>query len=283
VPYAGVPFSDVARLRQNPDRVFEPKGYSYNAQIYFVECNLRRPYLSDVRVRQAIADAIDKQGLVKTVWYDVSQPVDGPIPPSLTRYYTKDKPDYPFDPAKAEKLLDEAGYPRQANGVRFSITLDLSPSADAFVSAGDYIRQNLKKIGIEIRPTSSDVLTYLRKVYTNYDFDLTLQGYSALLDPEIGLTRIFWSKGASPGVPYVNASGYASPTTDKIIESYQRELDGEKRVALFHDFQRVVMTDLPLIPIMDAPFFTFYNRRVHGLDLNPDGARSSFKNVWLTH
>jgi len=283
VPYAGVPFSDVARLRQNPDLVFEPRGYSYNAQIYFVECNLRRPYLSDVRVREAIAYAIDKRGLVKTVWYDVSQPADGPIPPTLTRYYTRDKPDYPFDPAKAEALLDEAGYPRGAHGMRFSITLDLSPSADAFVAAGDYIRQNLKRIGIDVRPINSDGPTYLRKVYTNYDFDLTLQGYSALLDPEIGLTRIFWSKGVSPGVPYVNASGYANPATDKIIEAYQRELDGEKRVALFHDFQRVVMADLPLIPIMDAPFFTFYNRRIRGLDLNPDGARSSFKNVWIAH
>lgn len=281
LPFAGVPFSDVARLREDPSLVFEQRGYSYNAQVYFLAFNLRRDFVSNLKVRQAIAHAVDKQGLVDTVWYGVSQPVDSPIPPSLSTYYAKNKPEYPLDPAAAERLLDEAGFPRKADGTRFAIGLDLSPSADAFVPAGEYLRQNLKKVGIDVKPIASDPPTYLKRVFTDYDFDVEIQGFSVLLDPEMGLTRLLWSKGASPGVPYVNAWGYASPEMDRIIEGYQREVEPQRRVELFQEMQRAVLTDLPLVPLMDAPFFTLYNARVHGLDFDPDGARSSFKNVWL--
>ncbi|CAN5410048.1 ABC transporter substrate-binding protein [soil metagenome] len=281
VPYAGVPFSDVARLRKDPNLVFESRGYSYNAQIYFFDFNQRRPITGNLKVRQAIAHAVDKQGLINTVWYGLSKPVDGPVPPSLSRYYTDDKPKYAYDLAAAEKLLDEAGYPKQANGVRFTLTADLSPSADAFVPAGEFLRQNLKKVGIELKPLSNDGPTYLRKIFTNYDYDINIQGYSVLFDPEMGLTRLLWSKGVSKGVPYVNASGYNSPAMDKVIEGFQREVDPAKRVKLFHELQRIELADLPLLPIMDAPFFTLYNRKVHGLDFEPDGARSSLKDVWL--
>ncbi|MEC5386425.1 ABC transporter substrate-binding protein [Uliginosibacterium sp. H3] len=282
LPYAGVPFSDVARLRKDPNLVFDSRGYAYNSQIYFFDFNQRRPITGNVKVRQAIAHAIDKQGLINTVWYGLSQPVDGPIPPSLTKYYTTDKPKYPYDLAKAEKLLDEAGYPKKADGIRFSLTADLSPSADAFVPAGEYIRQNLKKIGIDLKPISNDPPAYLKKVFTDYDYDINIQGYSVLFDPEMGLTRLLWSKGASKGVPYVNAGGYNNPAMDKVVEGYQRETDPAKRVKLFHELQRIELADLPLLPIMDAPFFTLYNKRVHGLDFNPDGARSSFRDVWLS-
>ena len=281
LPYSGVPFSDVERLKKEPSLAFEDRGYSYNAQIYFVEFNLRRPIVQQQKVRQAIGHAINRKGLVDTVFYGVTDPVDGPIPPGLPAFYTKDKPAYAYDPARAEKLLDEAGLPRKADGKRFSLTLDLSPSNDAFVQAGEYIRQNLAKVGIDLRPISSDAPTYLKKIFTNYDFDLLIQGYSVLQDPEMGLTRVVWSKAVSPGVPYVNASGYASAETDRIIDAYRTELDPEKRVALFHDLQRQINTDLPLLAIMNAPFFTFYNKRVHGLDTRPDGARGSFRDVWI--
>lgn len=282
LPFAGVPFSDVARLRQQEDLAFEQRGYSYNAQIYYLMFNLKRPTTGNLKVRQAFAHAVNKQGLIDTVWYGLSSPADGPIPKSLKRFYTQEKPAYAYDPALAERLLDEAGFPRKENGIRFSLQLDLSPSSNAFVQAGEYLRQNLLKVGIDLRPISSEPSTYLKKIWTNYDYDVIINGFSTLFDPEMGLTRQFWSKAVSPGVPYISATGYVSEETDRIIEAYQRELDPAKRAQLFHDLQRVTMTDLPLLPVMDAPFFTFYNKRVHGLDLDPDGGRSSFKNVWMS-
>ncbi len=281
LPFAGVPFSDVERLRQRPDLVYEPRGYSYNAQIYYLMFNLKRPETGNLKVRQAFAHAVDKQGLINTVWYGLSEPANGPVPASLTRFYTDDKPTYAYDPALAEKLLDEAGYPRKANGVRFSLQLDLSPSSNAFVPAGEFLRQNLRKVGIDLRPVSSEPSTYLKKVWTDYNYDVIINGFSTLFDPEMGLTRQFWSKAVSPGVPYISATGYASDETDRIIEAYQSELDPAKRVEQFHELQRLTLRDLPLLPVMNAPFFTFHHARVQGLDVGPDGSRSSFRNAWL--
>ena len=281
LPYSGVPFSDVARLRQRPELVFDTRGYDYSAQIYVVEFNLRRPFVEQQKVRQAIAHAIDKQGLINTVWYGVTKPVSGPIPPGLKQFHTDDKPVYHFDTAKAEKLLDEAGLPRKANGERFAITFTPSPSTEAYAGAAEFIRQNLQRVGITLNIVRTDGPTYIRKIYTDYDFDMLIQGYSVLLDPELGLTRILWSKGASKGVPYVNASNYANAKVDAVIEGYQRETDPEKRRKLFHGLQRLVNADLPLLPLMDAPFFTFHSKKLRGLEATPDASRGSLKNVWL--
>lgn len=280
-PFGAVPLSDVARLRKLPGLAFETRGYSYNAQLFFFQFNLRRPNVDNVKVRQAIAHALDKKGLIDTVWHGVAEPADSVIPRSVPAFYALDKPTYAFDLRKAERLLDEAGLPRKANGTRFSVTIDLSVNGDEFALAGEYIRQNLGRVGIEVRPVLTDQASFLKRVWTDYNFDILFQGFSILMDPEMGLTRMVWSKAASPGVPNVNASGYASPQVDRLIEAYGKELNASRRVAQFHELQRVLLTDLPLLPVMDAPYFTFYSRRVQGLDLRPDGARSSFKDVWL--
>ncbi len=282
LPFAGVPFSDVARLRARPDLAFDQRGYAYNAQIYYVAFNLKRAPFDNVKVRQAIAHALDKQGLINTVWYGLSQPADGPVPKALSRFFTNDKPKYAFDRRKAEQLLDEAGLPRKEGGIRFSFELELSPSGDAFVPAGEYIRQNLRAVGIDVRPKASEPSSYLKKVWTNYEFDAIVNGFSTLFDPEMGLTRLYWSKAVSPGVPYITAWGYENAEIDKVIEGYQKESDDGKRVKLFHQLQQIALRDLPLIPIMDAPFFTLYSKKLHGIDFGPDGSRSSFRDAWLS-
>ncbi len=281
LPYAGVPFADVARLRQNPALRFQTEGYEYSAQIYVIEFNLRRPHVDQVKVRQAIAHAIDRQRLIDTVWYGLSRPAAGHIPAALTQFYTSDKPEYPFDPARAEALLDEAGLPRQADGMRFRLTFTPSPSTEAYAHAAEFIRQNLQRVGIGVSFERHDGPTYIRKIYTDYDFDMLIQGYSVMLDPEMGLTRIIWSKGASRGVPYVNASGYAQPETDRIVEAYQTEIDPARRREHFHALQRQLGKDLPFIPILDAPFFTFHQARVRGLTTLPDASRSALTEAWL--
>ncbi|THT98097.1 ABC transporter substrate-binding protein [Lampropedia puyangensis] len=282
VPFSGIPFSDVERIKQNKSLRVTTNGYAYNAQIYYFEINTRKGPLAHLKVRQAFAHAFDKQALVDTVFYGLSQTADSIIPQDATRYYLKDGlPRYDFDPAKAERLLDEAGFPRKENGVRFSLTINLSPSSDRFPFAAELLRQNLKRVGVDLQPITSDVATYLRTVYTDYQFDSLFQPYATMLDPEMGLTRLFWTPAAQPGVPYSGASGYSDPATDRLVEQYQKEVDPDKRAGYFHDLQRNVLSQLPVIPLMEAPFFTVYNTRLHGLDERPDGSRSAYTNAWL--
>ncbi|MGQ4274657.1 ABC transporter substrate-binding protein [Terrihabitans sp. B22-R8] len=280
-PYDAVPLGDVARLKEDPSLGFESRGYDYHSQFYLLDSNLRHPILSKPQVRKAIAHAIDKHALIDTVWYGLGKPSTGPIPSSVKTYYTPDVERYDFDPKRAESLLDEAGYPRGAGGSRFAINLDFTSVGDVTANSAEYIRQSLKRIGIDVTLNNLDDPSYLKKVYKDYDFDLNLLQISPLADPQMGLFRLYWTKAQAPGVPYVNASGYSSPRTDAIIEAIRIEANPEKRVALFHDLQRVAMDDLPLLPLFEMQHFTFFNKKVRGLNTAPDGVLSSLKTVWI--
>lgn len=276
-----VPFADIERVRKLPNLKVESRGYEWNAKYYFLEFNLRNPILADIRVRRAFAHAIDRQGLADTVWFGLVTPATGPIPSSAKAFYTADVPTYAFDPKEAERLLDEAGYKRGANGVRFSINQDFQPFNENFRKTAEYIRQNLKRVGVEVNVRSQDLGAFVRRVYGSYDFDINTGQFSVFIDPELGLLRQFWSKSIAPGIPWTNASGYADPGTDKVIEAIKSAADPEQRVALFHELQRRVQRDLPVLPLLELKQFTVYNTRVRGVSVRPDGAMSSLKDIWL--
>lgn len=281
VPFAGIPFADISRLKQNPQLAFDSRGYSYAAQTYFLAFNLRNKYLAQQKVRQAFAHAIDRQRLIDTVWYGQSKPEYSVIPASLTRYFTNDIPHYDYDIAKGNQLLDEAGFKKGPDGSRFTLRLYSDPASSQALLVGEFLRQSLSKLGVTLQYIPLDNATFTKRIYTDYDFDVVFQGWGIMLDPQMGLTRVYDSSAQQAGVPYANAFAYSNPQMDDIIHRYQREVDPQKRVAEFHEFQRLAMTDLPLIPVMQAPFFTAYNRKLHGIDFSPAGAHSGFRNAWL--
>ncbi|MFF7710879.1 ABC transporter substrate-binding protein [Pseudomonas sp. NPDC007930] len=280
-PYNPIPLADVQRIKALPDLVVDTHGYEWQAPYYFIEFNLRRPALAKLQVRQAIAQAIDRQGLIDTVWYGFGKVADSPIVSSVARFHAPGLPQYPYDPAKAEQLLDAAGYPRQANGVRFSITLDHQPFNDTFANTDEYIRQNLKRVGIEATVRNQDLPSFLRKVYGEYDFDINGGQFSGYSDPQMGVLRQYTSSTIKAGIPWVNASNYRNPEMDALIEQIQQQGEGPQRVASFQRFQRIAQTDLPVLPLFEMRNFSVYSKRLGGVSQAPDGALSSLKNVWL--
>ena len=281
-PFDPVPLSDVKRISALPNLAVTLDGYAWQSAFVFLEFNLRNPILQKLKVRQAIAHAIDKQALVNTVWYGLGKPSTGPIPSSLKAFYTADGvPQYNFDVAKAEKLLDEAGYPRKADGVRFKLNQEYQNFHEAFKNNAEFIRQALKRVGIEVEVRNRDIAGHLKAVYTDHDFDINTGRWVPTLDPEVGSFRHYWTKAIAPGVAWTNASGYSNPKFDKLIESIQVEPNAKKRTELFHQFQRLAETDLPVIPLFEQANFGVYNKSVHGLSKAPDAALSSLKNVWL--
>ncbi|MNV70874.1 Oligopeptide-binding protein OppA precursor [compost metagenome] len=183
--------------------------------------------------------------------------------------------------AKAEKLLDQAGYPRKADGVRFKLNQEYQNFHEAFKNNAEFIRQALKRVGIEVEVRNRDIAGHLKAVYTDHDFDISTGRWVPTLDPETGSFRHYWSKAIAPGVAWTNASGYTNPKFDQLIESIRVEPDTRKRSALFHQFQRLAQTDLPVIPLFEQANFGVYNKSLHGLSKAPDAALSSLKNAWL--
>ncbi|RWR27691.1 ABC transporter substrate-binding protein [Sinirhodobacter populi] len=275
--YDPVAYSDLDRIKEIPFLQIETRGYDWQSQVRLIEFNLRNPILADLRVRQAIAHAIDKQGLIDTVVNGYAIPAVSPVP-SPSPYHSTDVQHYDLDRAKAEALLDEAGHPRGADGVRFKLRID----REAFsvpILVSEYIRQSLKPVGIEIDIVSRDNASFLKAVYTDFDFDINNINISTYLEPQIGLPRLYWSKAAKQGVSYVNASGYVNAELDKVIEDLQFELDVEKRKALFTRFQQIAQTDLPILPLFEVQHFSLINKKVSGVPVVPEGFNASLKSV----
>jgi peptide/nickel transport system substrate-binding protein len=238
--------------------------------------------LAKLEVRQAIAHAINRDLIARLVWNGYATAARSPVSRQAGNAQAKSLPEYRYDPAAANALLDKAGYPRINGGSRFSVRLDWVPLGESNLLAAQLIKQQLAAVGINAEIRSADFATYIKQVYADYDFDLNLMLYTPTHDASIGLDRFYSSKGAVKGTPFVNAGGYASPSMDGILAAADNEPDPGKRKALLDAFQRKAMEDLPFVPILDLSYVTVRSARVHGLMDSPEGIRGNFADVWLS-
>lgn len=268
-----IPLSDVERFRKLPQVVVDTRAWPYvgnHAQIYF---NFDSPPFKDRAVRQAVAQAISVQALVKSVWYGLGTPSASPIG-KASPFHDPAIPFYRFDPRAAEAALDGAGYRRKADGIRFTVRLLYNPFNDR--RAADYVRQALGRIGIRADLQSYDFATYVTKAYTERAFDMVVENLTNIFDPTLGVQRIFWSKNFKLGLPFSNAPHYANPEVDRLLEAAAVEPDPQRRKQLFSDFQKLVHADVPSIEIGADPTITIAHRRVQNYAPGGEGIRGSF-------
>ena len=270
-----IPLNEVKRFQDSPDFVVETRGTELNNSLDILECNLRSGPLAKVEVRQALLHAIDRDLMLNTVWYGLAEVLTGPVPRTIPKFYTDQVPAYPHDTAKAEQLLDAAGFPRGADGTRFKLRLIAPAIGDTYDRAGQFLSQQFRRIGVALDLRSVDVPTFIRTVYGEYDFDLSMFPSSVTADPSIGSHRFFHSKAVNKGTPFVNASGYANPEMDKVLDAAGTEIDPAKRAALFHDFQRIAMEDLPILPLVRPIYVTVASARVKHFMNGPEGMRGT--------
>jgi len=276
-----VAYGDLDRLRAAGKLVFETKGYEYNNNVNGLEFNLDAPSLSKLPVRQAITHAIDTAAICKTIYYGTFVPCAAPIAPILAQYHSPEPSPYPFDIAKAEKLLEDAGYPRGADGTRFHMIFDVSPTTEEGRRLGDFLRASLARVGIALQVRLADYGSYIKRVYTTRDFDMCVTGFSNLYDPSVGVQRVYWSKNIIKGVPFSNTSYYRNPRVDELLEAAAIETDPVKRRAEFLEFQHIVMHDAPDINIGVPHWITIYNKRVQGHSITADGIEGNLANAYI--
>jgi peptide/nickel transport system substrate-binding protein len=277
---------DVARLEKLPYIAVTSKGYAMQSPIVGLDINTRKPPFDNVKVRQAIAYAVDRKFVIDNIWFGFGVPATGPISSNFKAngLYTADVKNYnvPDGIAVANKLLDEAGFPRGADGTRFSIVHDITPYGEEWRRYGEYVQQQLAKIGIKATLRYEDVPTWLRRVYTNYDYQLTNNWVQTLADPVIGVHRFYHSNSLKPGTIFVNDSGWHTPETDSLMDRAAVEPDVKKRAELYHELQKKVVEASPLVWVMELNFVTVYNKKLHDFLVSPLGLYSSFARAWLS-
>jgi len=244
------PPADIARVRRLPGVAATPST-GFTASLAAFEFNLDKPWFKDVRVRQAFAHAIDRDFLLRNVWYGYGTVADSPVPASLTPFHAEGLPAHPYDLAKAERLLDAAGWRRGANGQRFAITHDPLPIGQTYRRAAEAIRASLAKIGVRMDIRTQDYAAFVRRIYTARDFDTVQYAASAGPDPAIGTQRFYWSRNFQPGVAFSNGAHYQNAEVDQLLAAAQTRSDIAQRRALYEKFQQIVQTDLPKIPLVN--------------------------------
>jgi peptide/nickel transport system substrate-binding protein len=278
--FSAVPLADMERLGRLPGIAVIPTGYEGITYQLTVEINHRRRELADPRVRRAIAHAIDRRAVVDTIFLGYAKPANGPVPAFDRQFHDASVQAPAFDRRRAEALLDEAGFPRGANGTRFAVRLLPAPWFEQTRQFGDYLRQSLRAIGIDAQIVNNDPAAHLRAVYTDHAFDLAIGSPVYRNDPAIS-TTILYQGGLPAGVPFANQYGYANPAMDALIAQAAAEPDTAARTALYRRFQALANEDQPVIMVAEFTFLTVARRSVMNVSNNPRWATSHWADTWL--
>jgi peptide/nickel transport system substrate-binding protein len=269
-----LPFDTVVALQREPDLVTLRGPGTVLAYMAF---NLRDPILKDVRVRQAIAYAINRPPILKYLGRGFERPAYSVLPPESWAY-DGNVPHYDYDPAKARELLDQAGYPL-VNGVRFHLTMKTSTEGSTRVLAA-VLQQQLHEVGIALDIRSFEFATFLSDVIHGSFQLYSLRWIGGNEDPDIFEYVFHSSKFAPNGA---NRGYYFNPKVDSLINQARSELDQNVRRQLYAQVQQILAQDLPYINLWYYDNVIVHSRRVVGITLNPSGSYNFLKTAELNH
>lgn len=217
-------------------------GYYFVGSFNYVLWNMRRPVFSDLRVRKALSQAFDIEEYRRTVAHGLANLPTGPMffyGPAYDRTVER----LPYDPLRAEELLAEAGwYDRDGDGildkdgVPFEFEFLVVNANGAGVLLSQKLQESLAKLGIEMNIVTLEWATFLERV-TSRQFDAASHAL-ALSVPEYDPEALLHSAGAGEAERGLNYSGVADPQVDALIRKGQRELDDEKRWAVWRELHR---------------------------------------------
>ncbi|MEO5699151.1 MAG: ABC transporter substrate-binding protein [Casimicrobiaceae bacterium] len=279
-PMSAIAAADIQRLGGLKNIEVNTQGNEGLGPNLWLELNLREKPLSDVRVRQAISAALNRDKIVDVIWFGQGKPAVGPLV-SGNPYFNKSIKPYDYNPKRANELLDQAGYPRGANGVRFKMTQNTLPYGESWTRMSEYIKQDLSKVGIEVETQNLDLGGWLKKIYTDWDFNITSTFSHNYSDPSIGVQRTFVSSSIQKGATFTNSMGYVNPKLDELFAAALIETDPAQRRKQLNEVQAILHDDLPVIFLMEMAYTHLWNKRVHGLIANGISMYSNWDSVWV--
>jgi peptide/nickel transport system substrate-binding protein len=250
---------DIARLKKNAKISATPNGYGAIGPIAWLAFNTERKPTSDVKVRQAIAYAVDREFILKAIFLGTSQAAKTGIHPD-SPFYDASADGYAVDLDKANKILDDAGYKRGSDGMRFKLTVDYGWAS--IKAPAEYLKPQLKKIGIDLTVRASpDFPTWAKRI-SNHDFDMTWDVVFNWGDPVIGVHRTYLSSNIKKGVIWSNTQQYINTEVDEILNQAGQERNPAERKALYAKFQKIVAQELPVYWSYTLPYHTISSSAV---------------------
>lgn len=242
---AGTDFS-VNFLTFNQNRDKNPKGKPYVDPV-------KQAWFNDVQFRRALAHAVDKQSLIKNVYQSIAGQLDTALSPA-SPYFHADVPKYPYDLAKAQQILAEAGYVKsgdqlkdpKGNPVEFTLMTNVENRER--LSVADTMKTDFGKLGIKVKVQPMQFNTLIEKTDSSLDWEAVVMGFTGSLDPALGSNiwksdgrlHMFNMKQQKPATPW-------EAEIDQIFDQAATTLDETERKRLYARFQTVVAEYVPYI------------------------------------
>jgi peptide/nickel transport system substrate-binding protein len=271
-----LPREQAARVKALPGVVV--KDYMLFPEVITLFFNVKdsKP-LGDLKVRQAIAHGIDRGFIAEKGYFGLSRPAISPIPSSLAWAHNPKVVTYAYDPARAQALLDEAGY---KGPERMTLRLAYDPANSAVNKAAEIVAQQLRAIGINVKQTPMERSLMIEKVFKQYEFDLFIHNYTTYGDPAIGVTRAYDCDNIVPA-PFTNVERYCNKKVDELFDQGAAATNRADRARAYQAAQEIIARELPTVPLLEYGDTNVARPRVRGIFLSRS-AHERWDEVWVT-
>jgi ABC-type transport system substrate-binding protein len=255
-----VPLADFDRIKADPvlgkELIVFPR-----AQIIWLGPNPRvyKPF-EDVRVRRAVAMAIDRNKIARTIFFGFYQPASSIVPPGIPGSFSG-YAGLPYDPGQAKRLLADAGMA----GKLPPLTLAMNPIAPDYQMAAEAVAAMLKEnLGLDVRLQKTEFSNFQRSMNQRTVFEGFVTGWAAdYLDYSNYLDLLLYSK--SP----LDRVSYANPEFDKLIDQANAAPTESLRTELYHKAEALAVEEGAIVPLLFTQFAMLKKPSVHGLETTP--------------
>ncbi|RLE72783.1 MAG: hypothetical protein DRZ80_06910 [Thermoprotei archaeon] len=249
------PLTEIPKLQETPGVIVQMEPVPSRWYMCF---NMRHKPLDDVRVRKAIAMAINRSEIVEKAENGYGEVAEGTYTPAIAWAYNPNAKLPEYNPDEANRILNEAGYARGEDGFRFKLTY-VSWQGPEEEAMGQIIKESLKKIGIDVEIKILEFSLWLEKVYKGDEVDFTVVDGFQGPDPANLRFRV---TGETP--QSLNLAHYKNEEVEKLFEEAEKIADTAERQKLYWRIQEILAEDLPYLPLVELIVFRIYKSEFHG-------------------
>lgn len=247
----------------------------------YIDLNNRNPIFKDKKVRQALTYGLNRQAIIDDLLQGKAEMATGPISPLLDWAYTDDVKQYPYDPKRANQLLDEAGWVRGPDGIRqkggkrlsFTIEVDPNPVRQGITVAA---QSDWKKIGVETKIELFEynvILAHARSNPPTYDANPNW----LVTPPDPDISTYFMTDAGG------NSTDYSNPKVDALLEKGRATADLDDRAKIYKEMQQIMAEDAPQVFLYYPREIRLMNARVQGFPaVGYRDALSWAHKIWVT-
>jgi peptide/nickel transport system substrate-binding protein len=272
--------ADAASNVLTPDMVYALRSapgveqtHGPGSNVWYLNFNTQDPALRDKRVRQAIALAIDRQPILNALWRGHARLANSLLPPGQwARANDPDLAQYPHDPTRAAALLQAAGYPAGADGIRLRLTLKISTDETTRLLAA-VLQQQMRAAGIALNIRSAEFGTFYSDVTRGVFQMYILKWVGSNEDPDV--YRYMYSSQSFPPKG-ANRGHYVNPRIDALLAKAATEAGPPKEVealrrAEYVEVQKILADEVPSIPLWYPDNDVVHSRRLENVVSQGDG------------